>query len=817
MASLLGRYRIGAFKASSAHSVAELLPWTLVLEDKRTVLLKDGAFMTCWSVRGPDMDAAPDYYFGKLCQDLAGYLNELQGGWTVFYEDARVRSAPYPDSAFTNQVAQLIDSERQQQFSGQRHYENRYYLTVTYLPPSETHSKIKRYFIEGGSTDTDSDMPALTDFRHQVAALDEALRYQLMEVAPLLGDALLTYLHSTISTQRFEIGSDDLPILLDRLLSDEDLVSGFYPRIGDHHLRVIGIKKLLGPTKPGLFQHLNALPYPYRMVARFIAVDDQQAQSEINRLGRFWYQRRSNILATTLSSFTGEPPRENPEALRRADEADEAALNVQERRASHGYCTLSIAIWDTDEAVVEQRAIEIAELVRRARSIPVIERVNAFEAWLGMVPGNSVANVRRPLLSTIHFSHMAPVAATWAGPDGVSHEQLQGPPHIICETSSTTPFRFSTYVGDVGHFLVIGPTGAGKSTLLNLLAAQWLRYSNDAGNAQVFVIDQKRSLRCLVRALGGTYHDLAKTDGTLTLQPLREVDRAADREWAASWLVRLFKASGLVPTPEQHQEIWSALSSMATQPPVHRTLSVLRNTLQSDELRQALMPYTIAGPAGRYLDADHTEDPDEIEAIDLADLLDTEYAAPILDALFHRFERRFDGRPTLLLVDEAWLPLMRGDFLERLRKWLKTLRSRNVAVGLSTQEAHDFLSSPVAQTILNSCPAHIFLPNPAVAREEVYKLYKSIGLNERQIHIVQDAQQKRDYLFVTPVGTRLVSFSLGPITRALCASTNDSDQHAMDTIPPSIHGARFAAEWLEQRGFSEAAALIRDPVAVAAE
>jgi type IV secretory pathway VirB4 component len=60
--------------------------------------------------------------------------------------------------------------------------------------------------------------------------------------------------------------------------------------------------------------------------------------------------------------------------------------------------------------------------------------------------------------------------------------------------------------------------------------------------------------------------------------------------------------------------------------------------------------------------------------------------APVLTYLFHRLEERFDGRPTLLVLDEAWIFLDHPLFAARIREWLKTLRKKNVAVLFATPE-----------------------------------------------------------------------------------------------------------------------------------
>ena len=90
--------------------------------------------------------------------------------------------------------------------------------------------------------------------------------------------------------------------------------------------------------------------------------------------------------------------------------------------------------------------------------------------------------------------------------------------------------------------------------------------------------------------------------------------------------------------------------------------------------------------------------------------------APVLTYLFHRIEARFDGRPTLLILDEAWIFLDDALFAARIREWLKTLRKKNVAVVFATQSLADIERSTIAPAIIESCPTRIFLPNDRAHR-----------------------------------------------------------------------------------------------------
>ncbi|MCZ4287224.1 DUF853 family protein, partial [Marinobacter salarius] len=79
----------------------------------------------------------------------------------------------------------------------------------------------------------------------------------------------------------------------------------------------------------------------------------------------------------------------------------------------------------------------------------------------------------------------------------------------------------------------------------------------------------------------------------------------------------------------------------------------------------------------------------------------------VLSYLFARFEERFDGAPTLLILDEAWLFLDDPLFAARIRQWLKTLRKKNVSVIFATQSLADIKDSSIAAAIIESCASRI--------------------------------------------------------------------------------------------------------------
>ena len=84
---------------------------------------------------------------------------------------------------------------------------------------------------------------------------------------------------------------------------------------------------------------------------------------------------------------------------------------------------------------------------------------------------------------------------------------------------------------------------------------------------------------------------------------------------------------------------------------------------------------------------------------------------PALMYLFHEIEELFDGRPTQLVLDEAWLFLRHELFKKQQQNWLKTTRKKNVACIYATQEIADAAKSDIASTILQQCHTKIYLPD----------------------------------------------------------------------------------------------------------
>ena len=794
---------------NTADRLADHLPWAALVAPG-VVLNKDGSFQRTLRFRGPDLESATEAELVSACARANNVMKRFGSGWALHIETERREAIGYPDGAFVEAASWLVDQERRAGFEAAgQHFESRSYLTLTFLPPADQADTAGRMLVERATEGEGRDWrQALAAF---MAATDRALDLFagfMPEVVALDDRETLTFLHGTISTRRHDIAVPETPMYLDGLLVDTPLVGGLEPMLGDQHLRTLTVLGFPNLSRPGILDALNHQDFGYRWVTRFIALDKTDATKALTRLRRQWFNKRKSITALLREVMYNQPTQLlDSNADNKMVDADLALQALGGDHVAFGYLTTTITVADNDRERVEDKVRRVERIVNGLGFTCIREGMNAVEAWLSSLPGQIYANVRQPLVHTLNLAHLMPLSSVWAGPERNSH--LGGPPLLLAKTVGSTPFRLSTHVGDVGHMMVVGPTGAGKSVLLALLALQFRRYVG----TQVYIFDKGFSARAAVLAMGGAHHALGHggdAGAALAFQPLREIDDPFERAWATEWIVALLEAEKVAVTPEVKEAVWSALTSLASAPAHERTMTGLALLLQSNALRTAIEPYTLDGPHGRLLDAAESGLRfSNVQCFETEALLGTtSVVAPVLTYLFHRLGERFDGRPTLLILDEAWVFLDHPLFAARIREWLKTLRKKNVAVVFATQSLADVAESTIAPAIIESCPQRILLPNDRAIEPQSRATYERFGLNDRQIELISRATPKRQYYLQSARGNRLFELGLGPIALALCGASDPLSQKRIDAVLAEHGPGEFAVGFLRSNDLAWAADLL---------
>jgi type IV secretion system protein TrbE len=794
----------------------DLLPWAALIAPG-VVLQKDALLQKTVAFRGPDLASSSFSELMSTVARLNNALKRLGSGWALFVEAQRFNASDYPSSRWRQVAAWIVDLERRQSFEGAgSHFESTYYLTFVWQLPVERQKRLQALLFDDpeARVPNQDNQRDLAHFEKTVAELVDIMRGVFSDIAELDDADTLTYLHSTISTSRHRVAVPEIPMYLDALLPDVAFTPGDIPMLGDTFIPTCTIAGFPGTSLPGILDDLNHLQIEYRWVTRFIALDKDEAKAELEKYRKRWVQKRKGILTMLKEEATKqESALVDNSASNKAADADAALQELGDDLVSFGYLTATVTVADRDLQQARRKLQRVKQVIQSRGFAVRDESLNSREAWLGSLPGHCYANVRRPIVSSLNLAHLMPISAVWAGDTENAHLKEvsgSGHAHVYCSTVGATPFRLNLNVGDVGHTFIAGPTGAGKSTLLALLMLQWLKYPR----AQVIVFDKDRSARAATLAVGGKVFEPGNSRAPTAFQPLARIDDPAERAWASRFIVNLLTAQRVEETPDIKRDVDQALELTASAPLEQRTLTNLAVNIADFGLKEALRPYTIQGTYGQIFDSDH----DDLEAsfwqmFEMGHLmaLGEDAVVPALDYLFHRVEDRFDGRPTLMVLDEAWIFLRHPIFMRRLQGWLKTLRKKNVYLVCATQEIADAAESPITATLLSACHTKIYLPDEEALTPAMTKAYQDFGLTDTEVRILAHAQKKRDYYYRSVKGRRLFRLDLNPVALAFAGMASPDDQRALDRIVAETpSSAQYAERILRYRHLDWAAELVAE-------
>ncbi len=788
-------------KHSKLLGLSDQLNYAISVTD-HAIALKDGAFLSAFECSGLDLNSASTEELDAHRAQANRALARLDDGFMYNVDLIRHPSVEYPKRTFPDPVSAILDREREVQYSAEgKHFETRCVLTITYRPPADAQTKLAGIFLSGA--------PRRVDWRRQLDWFEQRLREfndaisPVWKLTPLDLPTLLSHLATCINGRVVLIAAPRSPIYLDAILGNQDFIAGFKPRIGGRHIRVVALSGFPSFSYAEMAAFLSELPICYRYSIRGIPVGPRTAISQLTVYRRNWFQKRLGLRGVISEHFGSGAGAafQNQHALRMAADADEAITEAEGGAVRYCYVTPKVIITEDRSDVADENAQLVFKVCQNIGFDPRIESINAVEAWLGSLPGHGWYDIRRPLVNTQNLADILPLTSIWPGleTNPCPYYPKETPALCYGATTGSTPFRFNLHVGDTGHTGIFGPTGSGKSVALGTIAANF-RATPDG---QVFFFDKGYSAFVLTKALGGQHLDLGEDE--VPLQPLARIDDDTDRMKLQALLEDWLQLHGVQLVPNQRKALWRALTLVAEGPPEQRTISNLVTQVQDNVVRDGLNAFSLAGPLGRFLDADSDvmlEGRFVTFELETLMAMGPKVVVPVATYLFHRIDQRLDGRPTLIILDEAWVMLTNSAFGAKIEEWLRTLRKKNAAVVLATQSLSEIANSPHRDVILESCPTKLYLPNPEAKNAASCEMYQRFGLTDRQIEIVAEATPKRHYYYVSPLGRRLFQFSLGPAALTFIGAGSKDDILTARRMVEQ-HGERWAVEWLRAHGLDD--------------
>lgn len=788
-----------------AHTgMSDLLTYLMALDDA-TILHKDGALSRHFCYVAPDLESSNASDRAYHADTWRQALQMLDNGWMLETNVlSHVLAHDQSSRVFPEVVSALIDDERRAQYQSAYYFRSVYYLSISYKPEQATASQLSRFATESDSANKTAFDEVLAHFNRLVHDVVSYLQRALGRIAPLQNDALTTFLHQCITHKNTRLKKASIGHFLDGYVA-QDFVAGFQPKIAERYTQVLSIDDLPAHAYPAMLDALSYFPLSYRWSSRYIALNPQTARHYLKRYERHWSSQAIGVLGVVRESL-GMPTRLDPDAEQMAEQVRDTQAANSAGEIGHGFYTSVLLLSHEDRTTLNQLTEQVVACIQQMDFQVRRETVNATEAYLGSLPGHGDYNLRKMPMDTGLVSYLLPINAHYLGapqaPCSLSGYRNQ-PSLLLTTTRGQRPFHLNLHVQDVGHTAVLGPTGSGKTTLNAMLMAAHRQYEG----SRIIVLDKDYSNRAMIHALSGRYYDIAEHD--CALAPLARVERNAPKqmETAVAWLTQCCTLQGLKLSPAQHSALREAVERLAEENnPAYKNLNHL--TLQDSELRAAIGAFN-RGSYQQLLNGTKTDVFNaDVMGFELGGLLsgsgaNQPFNVLVIQAIFNELNVLFEEqRPTLLILEEAWLYLSHPIFLQQLTDWLKTLRKKNVAVIFVSQDLDDIMRSDAASVIQNSCMTRLYLPNAAACEPGVAEAYRAFGLSDTQIELIRHATPKRDYYYHSREGARLFQLDLGSLAQSFVALSEKKDLQALSQLARSGK-ADWVLDWLEYRGLTE--------------
>jgi type IV secretory pathway VirB4 component len=833
-------------EVESQIDLAELLPWRVVLPDLAVIRNHDGSLQATYRLAGPDLIHQPRSVKGAASKRSNNALRRLDGQWMLHSRMRRVPVTDYARGVFPDETSQAIEDEHYAAYHAPgHHFYTEYYLTLCYKPQRASVLTFERLWTVGHApTVSTTDHDLVQTFRSSADHLASLIAAD-GDLVALTIEETLTYLHSLISTKSHRVGIPDDLFHVNYSLVDTMMRPGYDVQLGPHHLRMVSIVDLPERSVAGLLQGLTHLPFRCEWSSRYLAVSKARARSLMKHIQGQHYAGRKTMLQRFFEGLgSSDGGQEDTDKLNKSLEVDLARQALGADRVAYGYATDVVVVGDTDPKKADEKARTVEELINDTECVASIEEMNALDAWRGGLDGEWTRNFRKPMISSLNKVHLffPGLMATWTG---IHHNtDLNCPPLTYGTTEESTPFALDTYVDEVPHVAIVGPTRAGKSTSSLFLISQSLRRPD----ARV-VICEMDSAEVITHAVGGRFYDVGH--GGFAPHPLARVDDPHERTVVAEWLKDRLRESGLSMTSQIDAFLDVSLMALGRAPMRQRTLDELMVAMRAqsryvqthgtpqwrgggdnlyadwsarndkltmhEAVRQALFPYTKAGSYGVLFDGEEGTGQGNWHCFRMAGLLEWPGAIRAYwSCLANAFRYWMDGRPTTLFLDEAAKYVDDERFVAQVKSWLRLLGKQNWGIWFATHSLDDLSSSPISQILLESCFTRLLLPNPRATEPELTEIYTDLGLTPEQVSLIAEATPKRDIFYDSPRGSRLFSLRLGPIAATLCGANKPPDARLCREIIQMYGPDKFAKNFLEAKGLGATwEAITRDvPAAV---
>lgn len=729
---------------------------------------KDGGIQVVYRYENHDYSTKSEAEIQTIINSLNNVLKRLEGGWAIFHELQRVKVKAdfFPQKTFSNRACQIIQEEQKEIFFNSGAHVNRGYIIICYNP-AQSGFREQLYSMFRFKRPQHNFNDELDYFNRRKGQLKE----QLKPIFPVLqelnpeSDEYWQYLHSCISTKDHQVSAPANPIAS---IADETWAGGKFPKIGDHHVRVISVKSMSTERCEDLYH----LPFEFRRVDRFIVLPNPIAFTK--KLGNRHFSNRFSFkshFAEVVNPESAVSARPDQFSETMAEEAEVVCKSIKQNNFSIGDLSTTITVWDRSSRMADHKAQVIEGIFNSKGNVAVIEETNAMSAMLGSLPGEVLNNPRRLKVTSYDFARLFP-GFSWIGQ--IWNDHLNDLPLFYAKSQGSTPYIHSSHVLDLANLLLVGVPGAGKSFLVKFMVAMFLQYKK----ARIFFFDKDSSAKAFATFAGGNHYNIG-IDTRFSVCPFSDIHISDKRIWIVDWLQGIVYQEGLT-RPGVRKKLTDAVNALAEDLPKKKNLKknfeTLLTYIEDRNIKETLEPY--AKSIILNGDRDSFKD-DRFAVFEIGYLMSLKgMTMPYFSLMLKKIEGSVGKEfPNLAVIDEASSVLNNATFGPRVNEWFRVMRKKNCGVWLLTQALADISNNPFFQILIEASAYKIFTANPNLNDANIRKMYSEFGLSEKELNIIQNAIPKKEYFVKCSLGSTKFNLGIqkGSASQLICGSCDPQD------------------------------------------
>jgi type IV secretion system protein VirB4 len=469
------------------------------------------------------------------------------------------------------------------------------------------------------------------------------------------------------------------------------------------------------------------------------------------------------------------------------DVASKDVFGINEMLSSHhkkptdfGEQQTTIMIMADNGEELDKQVSMFQHAINKVGLIAVREDVKMEECFWSQMPGNFNFIRRKDMLATDKVAGMCRLNRF---PTGSMQNNHWGACISMIPTMVDSPYFFNFHARDNGHTVVFDYNSfddrMGKQ-LIHFLMMQAQKF-----NPRIVIFDRDQSARLLSAKLGGSYYTFQQlekvtreftSDGKpqLAFNPFSLEDSRHNQYFLAAWCGLLIQ--GDAPLDNAVRDVLrQVVGELYALPPQDRHLPNMARLLAKYDpaLAEGLAPWYGDGKHAKLFDfaEDGLDVSPSLLSFDLTPALqDPAYTLPIFSYLMHRVIGSLDGRPTIIVMHEAWSLLENSFFAPRLDSLMEMLRQQNVMLLATTQKPMNCQGTATLKSFMTCGATQLYLP------DDVPLSYPSTELHlggEEALLLLNMDRQKGDFLVKQGGDTVALRANLLDMEDALAIFTND--------------------------------------------